>query len=83
MASVNITIPDALVPRVKEALRAPYDNVYRYAEGDVNPLDGMTDGQVFKYTVGKILRDYVTEYERLKAAKILHEQAETELGGIG
>lgn len=53
MATVNITIPDALVPRVRAAMRA------RFPE-----FDELSDAGAFKASTGKMWQQVLAEYER-------------------
>lgn len=80
MATLSITVPDDLVPRVMAALRAL--NPDQYAT--------MTDGQVARDALRFFVRQTVTAYEEDQAAaaerakvKTVRDAAWTDTGRVG
>lgn len=57
MATISLTIPDAQVPRLKEAAEANFDRP-----------EGMADGPFYKYVISQIIEDWARQYFRNKAA---------------
>ena len=68
MATVSITIPDALIPRIKEAARYLYP---QYAE--------LSDVAVFKTVTADQWRSILSTYE----GRLATNQASTDAANIG
>jgi hypothetical protein len=54
MATLSITVPDALVPRVAEALKTAYAHV---------DVDGLNDGQAARKIIISIIRRCLIDHE--------------------
>lgn len=72
MATVSITIPDAIVPRLTVAARAQYPQ-----------FSGLTDVQLFKKVTADHWSQMLAAYEANQAATTAATQAQTDAGGIG
>ena len=74
MASVTITIPDVLVPRLRAAIRDKYP---QYAE--------LTDSAAFKAATGDHWRAVLAEYERevAHAEVVMAAQAAVDAAYVG
>ena len=66
MATITITIPDAVVPRVLAAVC----NTYNY-----DPAGGQTQAQFAKQIVAGMLREIVASYEGRQARQAAEEAA--------
>lgn len=64
MASIQITVPDALVPRLREAMRARFPD-----------LDGLTDAQAFKKATADYWRGVLAEHEATQAESLAWQQS--------
>jgi hypothetical protein len=71
VATVQFTVPDALVPRVIAAARASFP---QYAT--------LTDAALFRQVTADYWRHVVSGYEGLQAATTQTAQAITDLAGI-
>lgn len=93
MATISITIPDALVPRVRAALRGIWNSkMYPdYLGGyQTNPIADKTDIQAFQWIVAEYIRQEVVKWETSEAQKAsieevqaLKTQVATDVSGIG
>lgn len=59
MASITLTIPDELVPRVMDAMRSRYPNL----------TDGLSDGEAARVVIRALVREVVRE-EEMAAAEV-------------
>jgi hypothetical protein len=72
VATVSITVPDVLVPRLTTAMRAKFPQ-----------YSGLTDAQTFKKVTGEYWRSILANYEGDAAGVAAQTQANSDSTGIG
>lgn len=72
MATVTITIPDAVVPRVAKAMRAFHPE-----------LVALSDAAAFKALIAAVVRDMVGNYEAEAGLAAQAAQTAADMAGIG
>jgi hypothetical protein len=82
MANVTITIPDAMVPRVLTALRAPFDDPGLIMTEGENPLTGKTDAQAMKWLVSNLVKEELRKYETRQAHIEASKKVDVDSSGI-
>lgn len=68
MATVSITIPDAIVPRVTAALRARFPD-----------YSALTDANAFRAIIAQHVRDVVIDYEATRAQQTAATSVQTQI----
>jgi hypothetical protein len=78
MATISITIPDALVPRVRDAVRGNYATVAIGGDpANLNPLKDLNDGAAIKWVLADFIKKMVSDWEAKQAAATASATATT------
>jgi hypothetical protein len=78
MATISVTIPDALIPRVRDAVRGTYATIP--VGGDpmnLDPLKGLSDGAAIKWVMADFIQKIVKDWESKQAAAVARDTAMT------
>lgn len=76
MASLTITVPDPLVPRIAAAAR------FDLTENHQEDVSGYTDAQVVRYWTKRNWQSYTSSYEAGVAGRAQYDQTEQEMEAI-